>query len=127
MALAIIFELIGTIHAKSSEGLTSLRPTIIMYLFYSLSVTFLALALDKYTGVGIDLGIAYATWSGLGTIVAVLVGVYWFGEIVSGIQIVGIVLTILGLVITNLAPSFESGGYYMAEEHPNEEHREENY
>jgi len=116
MSLAIILELVGTIHAKSSEGLTSFQPTLIMYVFYSLSVTFLALALDKNNGGGIDLGIAYATWSGLGTIVAVLAGVYWYGETVLGAQIVGIVLTIFGLVITNVAPSFYShqGNYSSA-------------
>jgi small multidrug resistance pump len=109
MILAIAFELVGTINAKLSDGLTTFRSTWLMYLAYALSVTFLAFALDKTSQTaygGIDLGVAYATWSGLGTIVAALAGVCWYGETLSGVQYFGMVLTIVGLIIINAAPSF---------------------
>ena len=69
----------------------------------------MAFALDKNSHTrygGIDLGVAYATWSGLGTIVAAVAGVFLYGETLIGIQVFGIILTIIGLVIINVAPSF---------------------
>ena len=109
MATAIVFELMGTIHAKASGGLTVARPTCIMLCSYLISVTFLSFALDKSAQKehgGIDLGIAYATWSGLGTIVAAMAGVYLYGETLITAQWFGILLTMAGLVIINAAPSF---------------------
>ncbi len=109
MMAAIAFELLGTINAKASGGLTVARPTWVMFFSYMISVTFLSFALDKSAQIehgGIDLGIAYATWSGLGTIIAALAGVYLFGETLYHAQCFGILLTITGLIIINAAPSF---------------------
>ena len=80
-----------------------------MYAGYILSVTFLSFALDKTSQAaygGIDLGVAYATWSGLGTIVAALAGVCFYGETLIGVRYFGMFLTIVGLIIINIAPSF---------------------
>lgn len=108
MILAIGFELVGTICAKASGGLTVGRPTWTMLVSYMLSVIFVAFALDDSMENGehrgIDLGIAYATWSGLGTIVAAVAGVYLYGETLINAQYFGIFLTILGLIIINVAP-----------------------
>lgn len=112
MIAAIAFELVGTIHAKASGGLTVARPTCIMLFSYLISVTFLSFALDKSAQKehgGIDLGIAYATWSGLGTIVAAMAGVYLYGETLIMAQWFGILLTMTGLIIINAAPSFNRG------------------
>lgn len=112
MIAAIAFELMGTIHAKASGGLTVARPTFIMLFSYLISVTFLSFALDKSAQKehgGIDLGIAYATWSGLGTIVAAMAGVYLYGETLIMAQWFGILLTMTGLIIINAAPSFNRG------------------
>lgn len=112
MIAAIAFELMGTIHAKASGGLTVARPTCIMLFSYLISVTFLSFALDKSAQKehgGIDLGIAYATWSGLGTIVAAMAGVYLYGETLIMAQWFGILLTMTGLIIINAAPSFNRG------------------
>jgi small multidrug resistance pump len=120
MSLAICFELFGTIHAKLSKGLTLPMPTSIMYISYMTSVTFLALALDtsgsnKFLrgGGGLNLGVAYATWSGLGTIVAALYGVMQAGEALNAAQWAGLVLTSIGITLVNVAPDWSfccSGG-----------------
>ena len=122
MSLAICFELFGTIHAKLSKGLTLPMPTSIMYISYMTSVTLLALALDtsgsnkflRGGGAGLNLGVAYATWSGLGTIVAALYGVMQAGEALNKAQWTGLVLTSIGITLVNVAPdwsfSFSGGG-----------------
>jgi multidrug transporter EmrE-like cation transporter len=115
MSLAICFELFGTIHAKLSNGLTLQIPSSIMYISYMTSVTFLALALDTSNssssnsllrGGGLDLGVAYATWSGLGTIVAALYGVLQAGETLNTAQWTGLALTSIGITLVNVAPEW---------------------
>lgn len=54
---------------------------------------------------GLDLGAAYAAWSGIGTIVAALLGVFLYGETLVPTQVIGIVLTIVGVSMVNLVPS----------------------
>ena len=46
----------------------------------------------------IDLGVAYAIWSGLGTALVAAVGFLVFGEAVSAVRLVSIGLIILGVV-----------------------------
>jgi multidrug transporter EmrE-like cation transporter len=53
---------------------------------------------------GLDLGAAYAAWSGIGTIVAALLGVFLYGETLVVTQVIGIVLTIVGVTMVNLVP-----------------------
>ena len=117
MVAAIAFELMGTIHAKASGGLTVARPSCIMLCSYLISVIFLSFALDKSAQKehgGIDLGIAYATWSGLGTMVAAMAGVYLYGETLITAQWFGILLTMAGLIIINAAPSFNRTEEFQA-------------
>lgn len=111
MSLAICFELFGTIHAKLCNGMKLQMPTYIMYISYMTSVSFLALALDTSSvrgGGGLDLGVAYATWSGLGTIVAALYGVLQAGETLNTAQWAGLVLTSIGITLVNVAPEWSS-------------------
>lgn len=122
MIIAIILELVGTINAKASEGLRVTGPTWTMFIAYMVSVTFLSFALDKTATIehgGIDLGIAYATWSGLGTISTAVAGVYLYGETLIKAQYFGIFLTIVGLIIINVAPSYagvDEGGKISQED-----------
>lgn len=51
----------------------------------------------------IGVGLAYATWSGLGTAGAAVGAWLLFGERFSGLAIVGIALIIVGVGVLNLA------------------------
>ena len=107
MTLAIIFELIGTINTKASRGITLVGPSVTMFVSYLFCAMALAFAMDNANETlsgghrGLDLGVAYATWSGSGTIAAALAGIYLFGERLSIVQWVGIVLTIVGVTLVN--------------------------
>ena len=115
MSLDVIFELVGTINTKASCGVTQLAPSITMFVSYLLCALFLALALDITVVESLDLGVVYATWSDVGTIAAALAGIFLYGERVSAVQWVGIVLTLVGVTLVNVSPEFRrtdsSNGY----------------
>jgi len=97
LCLAIIVELAGTTCIKLSHGLTDLVPSIMMYLFYAASIGIFGMALKK-----LNLGLAYAIWSGVGTAGITLIGILWLQEELTGSKIVGIALITIGLVTLNL-------------------------
>jgi small multidrug resistance pump len=93
LLLAIIFEVTGTTAMKLSEGFTKPLPSVAMTLFYILSLAMLTLALKK-----IDVSVAYAIWSGVGTALIALIGIWVFGESLSILKITSIILIIIGVV-----------------------------
>lgn len=98
LALAILFEVTGTSLMKLSEGFSKIQYAGGMLAFYVLSLAMLALALRR-----IEVGTAYAIWSGLGTALITLVGAFFFKEILSIQKTVFIVLIIIGVVGLNLS------------------------
>lgn len=97
LLLAIILEVTGTIFLKLSEGFTKVLPSVAMLFFYALGLTVLAMALKK-----IDIGVAYAVWSGLGTALIATIGIFWFQEPFTIIKIISIGLIILGVIGLNV-------------------------
>lgn len=97
LIVAIVLEVSGTLSMKLSEGFSKLIPSIAMLVFYLLGLSVLALALRK-----IDVSIAYAVWSGLGTAIIAMVGMLWFEEPITLLKIVSLGLIIAGVVGLNL-------------------------
>jgi small multidrug resistance pump len=97
---AIILEVIGTTSMKLAEGFTQLVPSVAVFVFYSASLAMLTLALKKW-----DVSVAYAIWSGLGTALIVVVGVLWFGEALTWMRAISIVLILIGVIGLNLSGS----------------------
>ncbi len=93
LMLAILFELAGTTTMKYSGSLTKLYPSIMMFLFYGLSLTSLTYAVKS-----IEVSVAYAVWSGLGTAMIAVLGVILFDEKITPIKIFSIVFIIIGVV-----------------------------
>ena len=81
LMMAILLEVVGTTCMKLSVGFTKLVPSVAMFLLYGASLGVLTLALKK-----IDLNIAYATWSGLGTMLIVLLGIVIYDEPTTGLH-----------------------------------------
>ena len=95
--VAILLEVSGTIAMKLSEGFTRMVPLVTMFIFYGFGLTLLTLALKK-----IELSIAYAIWSGLGTALIGIVGIIWFKESATLLKIISIFLIIVGVIGLNL-------------------------
>ena len=70
---------------------------------YGLSFYFLGLTLKA-----IPLSLAYAIWSGVGTALTTLVSVVLWGEVLSVLKIIGILLIISGVVVLNTANNKET-------------------
>ena len=75
LALAILLETVGTGLLKLSHGFERVGIGGLSMLSYGVCFFFLALSLRV-----IPVGAAYAIWSGIGTALVVLAGVFLFGE-----------------------------------------------
>ena len=98
LALAILLEVSGTTCMKLSQGFTKLVPSILLFVFYTLSMGMLTLALKR-----IDVSVAYAVWSGVGTALISTIGVLWFKEPVTALKLISLGLIIIGVVGLNLS------------------------
>ena len=98
LAAAIACEVAGTIFMKLSDSLTRWAWIPPMLVAYVLALLGLALALRT-----IEVGVAYAVWAACGTLLIALIGILFFGESLSLIKLVAIVLVIAGVVGLNLA------------------------
>lgn len=106
---SILFEVIGSACLKMSDGFTNVVPSLLLILLYGLSFSIFVLALKT-----ISLSVGYSIWSGLGTAGAALVGVMLFNEIISGINMIGLIIIIIGVVVMNMgqAEEKEKGSSY---------------
>jgi small multidrug resistance pump len=97
LLVAILFEVGGTTCMKLSEGFTRLVPSVLLFAFFALSFGAATLAIKR-----IEVSVAYAVWSGVGTALIALVGIVWFKESLSLITIASLALIILGIVGLNV-------------------------
>jgi small multidrug resistance pump len=97
LLLAIVAEVSGTTCVKLSQGFTQLLPSVLIFVFYGLSLGFLGLALKK-----VDLSLAYAVWSGLGIAFIASVGVLYFREPITTVKMVSLALIVAGVIGLNL-------------------------
>ena len=90
---AIALEIAGTTSMKLSHGFTRTLPSVLLFVFYALSFALMTIAVKR-----IDMSVSYAIWSGVGTAVIALIGVFAFRESLTTVQVVSIVLIIVGVV-----------------------------
>ena len=97
LAAAIIFEVAGTSFLVRSEQFSRLVPSVLSGLFYLASFFLLSQALKA-----VPLGIAYATWGGLGIVLVSVIGLVAFGQKLDLAAVIGLGLIVAGVVIVNL-------------------------
>jgi small multidrug resistance pump len=98
LVVAIVLEVSGTTSMKLSQGFTKVLPSVLVFLFYGLSLGALTLALKR-----LDVSVAYAVWSGLGTALIASVGVLWLKEPLNTLKIVALMLIVIGVIGLNLS------------------------
>jgi small multidrug resistance pump len=93
LAGAILLEIAGTTSMKLSHGFTRTLPSVLLFVFYALSFALMTVAVKR-----IDMSVSYAIWSGVGTALIALIGVFWFRESHTAVQVASIVLLIVGVI-----------------------------
>src|SRR5680860_1380 len=93
LVAAIVLEVAGTTSMKLSQGFERTLPSIMIFVFYSLSFVAMTLALRR-----LDLSIAYAIWAGVGTLLITLIGLIYFTEQATLFKAACLALIVLGVV-----------------------------
>jgi small multidrug resistance pump len=93
----ILLEVFGTTCLKYSDGFSKLLPSIVSMAAYIMSLFLFSKLLTR-----MNLGIAYATWAGLGIVLVAVVSAVLFHQHITTIGAVSICLIIAGCVTLNL-------------------------
>ena len=93
LLLAGIFEIIWAVAMKYSNGFSVLVPSLITAVTYILSAVFLAMALNY-----LPLGMGYIMWVTFGIVGTAILGVLLFGERLTLLQIISVMLIIIGVI-----------------------------
>ncbi|WP_205314277.1 DMT family transporter [Pedobacter namyangjuensis] len=96
LAVAIVFEVIGSSLIKVSDGFTKLWPTVFTFIAFVICFYALSIALRS-----IPLGIAYASWAGLGIVLTALVSLFVFKQSIDLPAMLGMGLIIAGVIVIN--------------------------
>ncbi len=93
LVLAGLAEIGWAIGLKYSQGFTRLWPSVGTMAAMIVSVVLLAMATKH-----LSIGTAYAIWTGIGAVGAVLLGMLLFGEPASPLRLACVALVVLGIV-----------------------------
>jgi quaternary ammonium compound-resistance protein SugE len=94
--LVIVAGLLETgfaVMLKESNGFTRIVPTILFAVFALGSFGLLTVALKS-----LEVGPAYAVWTGIGAGGTVIVGMIWLNEAVTALKIVSVILVLVGVI-----------------------------
>jgi multidrug transporter EmrE-like cation transporter len=92
LSLAALAFTVGGVCMKYSEGLTQLRPSVLLGVLFLAGAALQAVAMRRA-----DLSVAYVFVLGLESVLAFGFGVFLFGEAATGSRIGGVVLIVLGI------------------------------
>ena len=93
LSIAILAEVIATSSLKAAEGFTRLIPSLIVLFGYGTAFYFLSLTLRT-----MQVGTAYAIWSGVGTVIISIVAWLLYNQKLDAPSILGMALIISGVV-----------------------------
>jgi small multidrug resistance pump len=88
---AILFEVAGTTCMKLSKGFTVLTPSVLIFVFYGCAFLLNTVAVKT-----IELSVAYAIWSGVGTALTAMIGILYFKEPAGTVKMVSLTLIVIG-------------------------------
>lgn len=98
LMLAICCEVVGAIASTYSEGFKNKIPSLIVTTAIVASYYFFAASLQY----GMNIGVGYAIWAGLGVIMVAAAGTLWFREKLTKVQVLGIGCIIGGVAALEL-------------------------
>ena len=93
LAIAVVFEVAGTLLLRMSEGFTRFVPAVCAMLAYWGCFAFAGIAMRS-----IPLSVVYSIWAGVGISLVAVIAVLWLDEAMSALKIVFIVMILVGAV-----------------------------
>ncbi|BFT75895.1 MULTISPECIES: multidrug efflux SMR transporter [Paenibacillus] len=93
LVIAGVFEVVWAISLKFSNGFTRLVPSSITIVGMIISFYFLAVATKT-----LPIGTAYAAWTGIGAVGAIIIGTLFLNEPVSLLRILFMILILVGVL-----------------------------
>jgi small multidrug resistance pump len=98
LSVAILFEVASITSMKLSRGFAEMWPSVGVFVFYICSAIAVILALRR-----LELSVAYAIWSGVGTALTATIGFVYFREPLTVIKLASLALVVAGVVGLSLA------------------------
>jgi small multidrug resistance pump len=98
LAGAIFSEVIATLSLRASEGFRKPLFVGVLVVGYLASFALLSASLQR----GVPLGLAYGIWAAIGVALVAVLSIPLFGESLTGVQVAGLVLVIMGVVALEL-------------------------
>ncbi|WP_295767495.1 SMR family transporter [uncultured Mucilaginibacter sp.] len=95
--IAIISEVIATSALKASDQFSRFWPSVLVVVGYASAFYFLSLTLKV-----LNMGIAYAIWSGVGIVLISIAGVVIYKQKLDLPAVLGMALIIAGVLVINL-------------------------
>jgi len=93
LTLAGLLEVVWAIGLKYTEGFTRLWPSVITASAMIASIVLLGMAVKS-----LPIGTAYAIWTGIGAVGAVILGIVLFGDSASPLRLACVGLVVLGML-----------------------------
>jgi quaternary ammonium compound-resistance protein SugE len=93
LMLAGLLEVVWAIGLKYTEGFTRLWPSVITASAMIASIMLLGMAVKS-----LPIGTAYAIWTGIGAVGAVILGIVLFGDSASPLRLACVGLVVLGML-----------------------------
>jgi len=103
LSIAILFEVAGITSMKLSRGFAEMWPSVGVFVFYICSAGAVILALRR-----LELSVAYAIWSGVGTALTAMIGFVYFREPLTLIKLASLALVVAGVI--GLSPASRPAG-----------------
>lgn len=93
LVFAGLLEVVWAVGLKYTEGFTRLWPSMITASAMVASIVLLGMAVKT-----LPIGTAYAIWTGIGVVGAVILGIVLFGDSASPLRLACVALVVLGMV-----------------------------
>ncbi len=100
LLVAILAEVVATSALKAASKPGRWWAWLVVASGYAASFYLLTKVLQT-----LPLGVAYAVWSGVGTLLVAVAGIWWYGDRIDRLGWLGIGLIIAGVILLNLARS----------------------
>jgi small multidrug resistance pump len=98
----IAVEVTGSICLKFSNQYQYVLPSVMMFVCFGIAIAGFPYALMR-----IDLGTAYAVWSGVGTALTAAIGIVALHEKATWLKLIGVGIIIFGVILLNIAEADE--------------------